>query len=424
MKKLKNLLKERWFAYSLATCLAVAFYMLLSNLGNIFSVVGQFFHLVAPVIAGVVIAYIINPFCVLFDQKVLVKIKNEKIRYTLSVIIAILIVLFLIGILLFTLVPQIIASIQLFVENLDSYVETLQRLLKRLNYHAALRNINISRLTHMSDDLLQDMTDLITDNVSNIIGVSVSVGKSILNIMISSILAVYFLIDKKRMQENVRKFFRLILSKEKYEAVAVFWGKCNKILTSYVGCSVLDGLFVGCANAIFMAICGMPYILIVSVIVGVTNLAPTFGPIVGGVIGGFILLLVNPWYALWFVIFTMILQTIDGYVVKPKFFGNTLGVPGVWILITIIVGGRLFGVLGILCAIPFAAIVDFIYDSMVEKHEQRERNREKLGLKRPKLSDVLEEELDEEELDEEGQEEQEDKSGDKLEDKSEGKSKG
>jgi predicted PurR-regulated permease PerM len=114
-------------------------------------------------------------------------------------------------------------------------------------------------------------------------------------------------------------------------------------------------------NAIFMAICGMKYAVLVSMIVGVTNLAPTFGPLVGAILGAFILLLVKPWYALAFLIFTVILQTFDGYILKPKLFGESFGVSGLWILIGIIVGGRMFGVVGILFAIPAVAILDFTY---------------------------------------------------------------
>ena len=109
----------------------------------------------------------------------------------------------------------------------------------------------------------------------------------------------------------------------------------------------------------------MPFTALVSVIVGVTNLAPTFGPIVGAIIGGFILLLVNPLMAFWFIIFTIILQTFDGYLIKPVLFGDTLGVSSIMILIFIIVGSRMFGVWGILLAIPTAAICDFIYKDFI-----------------------------------------------------------
>ena len=114
-----------------------------------------------------------------------------------------------------------------------------------------------------------------------------------------------------------------------------------------------------------MKIAGMQYAGLVSVIVGVTNLVPTFGPIVGAALGALILLMTNPMHALYFLIFTIILQTIDGYYIKPRMFGDVLNVPGVIILISIIVFGRVFGIMGIFLAIPIAAIIVYIFDEFV-----------------------------------------------------------
>ena len=123
-----------------------------------------------------------------------------------------------------------------------------------------------------------------------------------------------------------------------------------------------------------MLVVGMPYVGLVSFVVAITNLIPTFGPIVGGVIGAFALVLVKPWYALAFLVFTLVLQTLDGYVLKPRLFGSSLGVSGLWILIGVIVGGRIFGVIGILLAIPGVAILDFIYrDYLLPWLEKRRR---------------------------------------------------
>ena len=110
-----------------------------------------------------------------------------------------------------------------------------------------------------------------------------------------------------------------------------------------------------------MAIMGMDYAVLISVVVGVTNMVPTFGPIVGCLIGMFILLLVHPMWSVWFLIFTILLQTVDGYIIKPKLYGDTLGVSPLLILIAIVVGGRMFGVIGILLAIPVSAILDYIF---------------------------------------------------------------
>jgi predicted PurR-regulated permease PerM len=163
---------------------------------------------------------------------------------------------------------------------------------------------------------------------------------------------------------------------ERYNKWADCLNRCNKILIRYIGVDVVDGIVVGVVNFLFMIIMRMPYAALISVIVGITNLAPTFGPIVGAVIGAFILVLVNPWHALWFLIFTIILQTIDGYILKPRLFGESLGVSALMVLISIIIGGRLFGVIGILFAIPFAAIIDFVWkDYVIKKLEERKAKR-------------------------------------------------
>ncbi|MBP5652482.1 MAG: AI-2E family transporter, partial [Lachnospiraceae bacterium] len=134
--------------------------------------------------------------------------------------------------------------------------------------------------------------------------------------------------------------------------------------------------------ALFMMIMRMQYVGMISVVVALTNLIPTFGPIFGGVVGAFILLMVKPWHALAFIIFTLVLQTVDGYIIKPNMFGDSLGVSGLLILVTIITGGKMFGVPGILLSIPFAAILDFVYKDyiLVKLRENREKkDREAAG---------------------------------------------
>ena len=140
----------------------------------------------------------------------------------------------------------------------------------------------------------------------------------------------------------------------------------------------LDALIVGVANAVFMALMGMQYIGLISVVVAVTNLIPTFGPIIGGAVGGFILLLVQPVHALIFIAFTFVLQFLDPYFIKPKLFGNTLGVSGLLILMSVLVCGRIWGIPGILIAIPLAAIVDFVYsEGILTALEKRKKDRQK-----------------------------------------------
>ena len=361
MKWFKKWSGHRWSSYAAAACIAVLFYVILTHLNVIFHGIGVFFGFISPVLIAIVIAYIINPLVNLIRRTIFRKLAGDRLARNLSVLVAIVLVLTLLVVLVVALIPQLISSIGTFINNLDGYAVSFNEWLSSLGQKSSGSNIDLSRLAELGNTLMDKITSALPDIMDRVINTSYSIGTGFVTGVISLILAIYMLVDKNRLQKNCTKALRYVVPEKKYPAVSRFLGRCNTILIRYIVCDLLDGLIVGVANYVFMKIAGMPYGMLISVVVGVTNLAPTFGPILGGVIGAFILLLINPWYSLWFLIFTLILQTVDGYVIKPKLFGETLGVSSLWILICIIVGGRMFGVIGILIAIPFAAIIDFIF---------------------------------------------------------------
>ena len=175
------------------------------------------------------------------------------------------------------------------------------------------------------------------------------------------ILAVYLMLDVRKVQTGVRKFAFKVHPEKASIVFMDFVLRCDTILVSYITQSVMDALIIGSVNAIFMAICKMPYIGLISVVVGVTNLIPNLGPAIGAVIGAFILLLAGPGNTVSFLVFCLLLQSVDAYILKPKLFSNALGVSGVSILISTIVFGNMFGILGVVIAIPVAAILNFAY---------------------------------------------------------------
>ena len=370
MKLKKNWMDNRWIACTAALCAAVLFYVILTHFPSVWRGIDTFLSYFAPVVLGVILAYVINPLSNLFQNRVFQHVRSEKRRRNLSVIFALITLIVFIVVLLVALIPQIIDSIVTFVSNIDKYADTLQQLLKKLEEYTREWNIDISSLITMGDDLLENVSSTLPANINRILNTSYSIGMGVFNGVISFILAIYFLVDKNRLVAGIRRMMTALLPDRKYHLVADFWNRCNDILIHFIIYDMLDGLIIGIANLIFHLVAGIPYGIMISTVVGVTNLAPTFGPILGAVVGAFILVLINPWYALWFLIFTIILQTIDGYILKPKLFGGLMGVPDVWILICIIVGGRMFGVPGILLSIPFAAISDFIYVDWITKKEK------------------------------------------------------
>ena len=377
MKFNKDLLEKRWVAYTIATCSAVILFFLLSNLGDIFKGMRVVYKILSPLVTGLIIAYIIDPFVTFLKNTVFADIKNEHTKKRLSVTTALVGIVIIIVLLMVALIPQIIVSIKTLFSNMDNYIRSLQGFLQAASVEAGTRGIDISGITRFSDDILNVVGKKIPENFNGIVTTSLSISKAIFDLFIAMFLAIYFLADKERLKGSFDRLLKRLMKADRYKAFAGFWERCNSILIRYIAFDIIDGVIVGVANFIFMSVAGIPYSVLISVLVGVTNLAPTFGPIVGGILGGFILVLVNPLQALWFIIFTIILQTIDGYVLKPKLFGGSLGVPGVWILVSIVIGGRVFGVAGILLAIPFAAIVDFIYHDMIFREARKKEEMDK-----------------------------------------------
>lgn len=371
MKFNKELLERRWLAYTIATCSAVLLYLFISNLGMIFTGFGVVCRIINPLIIGLIIAYIIDPFVTFLKNSIFKNIKKETAKTKLSVFSAVVIIVIVVILLMVALIPQIIVSVKTLIKNLDTYINSFQGFLQKISAEMAKKNIDISGIIRFGDDILRNLGNTLTKSMDGIVTTSLNISKAIFDVVIAMFLAIYFLLDKKRLKKSLSKFLMRIFKPKRYKIFAGFWERCNAILIRYIAFDIVDGMIIGVANFIFMSIMGMPYPILISLVVGITNLAPTFGPIVGGIIGGFILVLVNPILALWFIIFTIILQTIDGYIIKPKLFGDTLGIPGVWILIAIVVGSRILGVVGILLAIPFAAIVDFIYHDYIFQKENK-----------------------------------------------------
>lgn len=135
----------------------------------------------------------------------------------------------------------------------------------------------------------------------------------------------------------------------------------GEIMVKYLKVTVIDSLIIAGVNLIFMLIMKMPFSILISIVVGITNIIPSFGPFIGAFFGGLILIFHDPKMAMWFLIFTVVLQLIDGFFIKPKLFGTSFGMSGVLMLIVLLVSGGVFGIVGLIFSVPVAAIIEYIY---------------------------------------------------------------
>lgn len=393
MKKWEELLEKRWVANLVAVCGGVLLYMLLDNFGIISEKVAAIFRMLSPIIVGLVMAYLIDPIAKFFDQKVFRMMKNESRRWGLSVILAIIFVMILIILFIISLVPSLIDSFNLLVANLENYAANIDGVIAKINDLGIPLNLklNLVDIIEYIEDTTDDLLNYIVKNMNVILKTSQNIGVSLFNGSVGFIFGIYFLLGKKNLMAGGNELRQAAMKEQTFQKHNEFWNRCHEIFIRYIGYNLLDGMIVGVVNGIVMLILQMPYVTLISVVVGVTNLLPTFGPIIGAVIGAFILVLNRPVYALWFLILTIVLQTIDGYVLKPKMFGGSMGIPPVWTLIAIIIGGKLFGVMGIFLAIPVAAVISFLYK---ERFLPWLKNRKQTSEKEEPVENIEENEQD------------------------------
>ncbi|MCR5234990.1 MAG: AI-2E family transporter [Lachnospiraceae bacterium] len=350
-----------WYPHAVAACIAVVLYIVLSRFDSVIKCIGAFVGFFRPVIFGCILAYIINPLSRWFNKKVFRKIKTDTRRDIISNLTTFIVVIAFLVFSMMVLIPQLIDSVQTFSKNFDGYVASLNDVMGRISI--AGHRLDIESLMGSSQDIMNAVFEFLGDNMNNILDISANAGKSVAHWLIAFVLSIYLLAEKKKIKAAASRLLRAVFRKDVYDEVCVFLRKCDDIFNRYIVFNLIDSFIIGIMNAIFMNILGMEYSGLVSFVVGITNLIPTVGPAIGAVIGAFVLFMVHPSHALIFLIFTLIVQIIDAYMLKPRLFGNTFGVSGLLLLIGVIVGGSMFGVPGVLLSFPGVAILDMIYNT-------------------------------------------------------------
>ncbi len=368
MKKFEHYLEKPWAAYAFGTCSAVVLYLLLSNLSLFGGWISSVWKLLSPVVLGVIVAYLLNPISDFFEFKVLKKMKKPGTAHLWSVILTVVCFVMFLAVLLVALIPSLVQSVTKLISNWNSYTAKLMQLLDKIVAFAAERNIRIdlTSVTPWIDNSMSKLVDLLKNNVNTILGTLSSVGSSVSNVAIGLLFGVCFLVAEKTLVGFLTNIRAAIFKKERLERNNQLWRRFHSVFIRYVGCTLLDALIIGVGTFIFALIMRLPYAGLIAVVVGLTNIIPTFGPMIGSAIGIFFLILDKPLNALWFFIFICIWQSVDGMIIKPRLFKGSLGIPAVWTLVLIILGGKVAGMLGILLAIPIGAILVILYKETVE----------------------------------------------------------
>jgi len=315
-----------------------------------------------PVIYGAAMAYLLAPVVNLFERLVSrsKRVRGPGLMRALSILLAWTIVSSLLYLLLHVLIPQLYASVTMLIGNLNAYYNAVYRWASQMLHDnpdisgqvtAAIQNYYSQLVGWVYNTLIPQAQQALAILTGGIVSVVVFLK----NFLVGVIVSIYLLARKESFAASARKLLYSLVSETHYRFTLRAVKKIDKILSGFVRGKLLDSLVIGALCFLATTILEMPYAPLVSVIVGVTNVIPFFGPFLGAIPSAFLILLVSPLQCLYFVILILVLQQFDGNILGPKILGNSTNLPSFWVIVAILIGGGFFGVLGMFLGVPVFA---------------------------------------------------------------------
>ncbi|MDD3218468.1 MAG: AI-2E family transporter [Lachnospiraceae bacterium] len=347
-------------------------YYVLFRMDTIFNGFKKIYGILMPIIFGGIIAYLLVPVIKFIEKTVVQGIcerkkwtiteKTAKIVRMVSVIFALVFLIFIVYGLLAMLIPQILTSITTIIENFPRYVDTVQKWVNNfLKNEPEIDAYATTLFTQYSSKAQEWLSNEFLPQINNIV-INFSSGvfdiiNVLKNILIGMIISIYILYNKEKFAAIGKRVLFSLIRPALANNILNNLRFVNQVFGGFISGKILDSCIIGILCYIGTSMMGTPYALLVSVIVGVTNVIPFFGPYIGAVPSAFLILLVNPMQCLYFIIFILVLQQLDGNVIGPKILGNSTGLSSFMVIVAILVGGGLFGIIGMFIGVPVCAVI-------------------------------------------------------------------
>lgn len=351
-------------------CCSILFYMLVSKLNIFTGKVGEIIGILQPFIMGYVIAYILN-FIMKFYERILVKFdffkkRSRKSMRGVSLILTYISAFFILYIFIIFVVPQLIDSVLGLVNNVPEYLNNMNNLINDLSKNMELDPQYLTVATSKLNEVISYIIQFITDLLPLLGNWVVSIASSVWNIVLGIIISVYLLIDKEKFCAIGTKIVRAICSKRVANKTLELATRSNYTFGRFISGKIIDSAIIGVLTFIILTIFKMPYTILISVIIGVTNIIPFFGPFIGAIPSAIIILFVSPIKAVWFLVIIFVIQQLDGNIIGPKILGDSIGISAFWILFAILLAGKFFGIIGMIIGVPVFAIIYSVIKEVIE----------------------------------------------------------
>ncbi len=357
-KKLDPNLKANISAFTISGILIVLFYLIIKNLPAIGNGIGVMLKALMPFLIGMLLALIMTPLRRWIEKKVMKNVHwRARTKRRVATLLCLIVVLLVLAAFFAIIMPQLISSLKSFAENLQSYIDSIEKALAKLSVSDPELLDNIQKMIRTGSDQLTSWLTGAQGGLTKIISFSVSVVKNIINFFIGLIIMFYLLLDEEKFKHQVKKLAYGAFPEKAGDEIMYVGRLSVRMFNSFIAGKAVDSLIIGIVCWLVVTILQMPYAPMIGFIVGITNMIPVFGPFIGAIPCLIILLIINPWQSLEFLIFIIILQQIDGNIIGPHILGDSMGLPTLWVMFAIIVGGALFGVVGMFLGVPIFSVI-------------------------------------------------------------------
>lgn len=361
--------KEYW---GIVTYIIILAYVIF-NFKNIISGVENIIGVLLPFIVGIAIAFMLNLVMRIFEERVFTFLDNKKyqkysrFKRPLSVALTFIFVFMIIFGLIRFIIPQLIDSISTLTDAIPVYMKSFEELISQYVSDTEILNTLWNNFLSAWREILQFTGQIVVSSLSGVVNITVGFTSGLFNFILSVIFSIYMLLNKERLQLGMKKVL-YAFSGRKFADKIMYLGKIsNEAFSNYIGGQFIEAIIIGVLCFIGMLVLKMPYALLISVLVAVTALIPIFGAFIGTIPSAFIILIIDPMKALWFVIFIIVLQQVEGNLIYPKVVGSSLGLPPIWVMLAMIIGGNTFGLIGILLGIPIFSVIYKVFKEFVDK---------------------------------------------------------
>lgn len=385
LDRLKKQMPKTTRSWLLVVLAGIAFYFTLQNISYIVDRLLWILSLLSPFIMGFAIAYLLYPMTSFIENKICLRLwpNHAGLCRKLGVFIALLIVIALVLSLFLLVLPQTIDNISNLIAQLPDYANTvvdyINGLLVKFNVDADV----MGQFKLNTQNIISGITQYLVDSVPSLVSFSSRLTSGLANLGIAMVTAIYLLLGREKFKRQVKKMLYAFAKPSFVERAAEITRLADKTFSGFITAQLTDAIIVGTLSFIGLSIIGMPYAALISTLVGAFNIIPFFGPIIGAVPSALIILIAAPGKLIWLLIFLIVLQQIDGNLINPRLVGDRVGLPPIYVMIAIVIGGGAFGIVGMLTGAPILAALYVLIEGLVKRRLKERDAPEELLVEEP-----------------------------------------